>query len=261
MKKAKVIQLHSSAPRPPETESGSIGVVDDLLPGDVVRLAHNYNFSHIIQKSGLAFDREMNTAKIMTEQLGSFMTNPVGVILGTPQPGEPARQTFKLVNSASEKKTQSLELFEAYLGGVKAARRIRTQAMLVADELYTNATKIGQPHPRISPAAVKREGTVEFFAESDGQRLIIGCRDSFGQMSFRHVLDRLSQCFENGIARSIKQGESGAGIGSFLIFNTCVSYYCAVDTGRATVVCVALPLGVSDDELAGLPKNIHLVSA
>lgn len=260
-KKAKIIELSSWVGRPPEDEPGTIGVVEALQAGDVVRLAHSSKFSHVVQKTGLAFEREMATAQVMTEDLALFMKDPIRVILGAPQEGEAPRQTLHLVNNAWDKKAESLERFEAFLGTVKGARRIRDQAQLVADELYTNATKVGRRHAMIAPNIKQRGGTVEFFAESDGERLIIGCRDSYGELSFNQVLDRLTLCFENGIVNSIKQGENGAGIGSFLVFNTCVGYYCAVESGRATVVCVALPLGVSDDELAGLPKNIHLVSA
>jgi hypothetical protein len=258
MKKAKVIQLNRGEPAP-EGGKGTIGVVEAMHASDVVKLAHISNYSHIVQKDGLAFEHELATAQAMTENVVAFIRDPMSVIFASSGP-EP-RASLHLTNAVTEKKTVTLEKFEEFLKGIKGARRIREQAILVADELYTNAMKTGHPHEKMSVAQFAREGTVEFFAEHDGTRLVLGCRDSFGELGFSQVLTRITHCFDKGVVHSINQGEGGAGIGSFMVFNTCISYYCGVEKGRSTVVCVALPLGVSDSELANLPKNIHLVSA
>jgi hypothetical protein len=259
MKKAKVIDF-SRGEAPPADCKGTIGVVKAMRASDVVRLAHVSNFSHIVQRDGLAFENELKTAQSMTENVVQFLRDPLSVIFG-PQPSDKERDSMHVVSPVTEKKTRTLEQFEEFVKTIKGARRIREQALLVADELYTNAMKTGHPHDKMSSAQFAREGTVEFFAEHDGHRLVLGCRDSFGELGFSQVLTRISHCFDRGVVHSINNGEGGAGIGSFMVFNTCISYYCGVDKGRTTVVCVALPLGVSDDQLAALPKNIHLVSA
>jgi len=259
MKKAKVVDF-SRGEIPPPDGKGKIGVVEAMNPSDVVRLAHVSNFSHIVQKDGMAFENELKTAEAMTENVMQFLKDPLSVIFG-PQPDDQPRANMYVVNPVTEKKTSTLDKFEEFLKSIKGARRIREQAILVADELYTNAMKIGHPHEKMSTTQFAREGTVEFFAEHDGSRLVLGCRDSFGELGFSQVLTRITQCFDKGVVHSINNGDGGAGIGSFMVFNTCISYYCGVDKGRATVVCVALPLGVADTDLASLPKNIHLVAA
>ncbi len=258
MKKPKIVDFSRGEIAPPDGK-GTIGVVEAMRPSDVVRLAHVSNFSHIVQKDGLAFENELKTAQMMTENVVQFLADPLSVIFGR-ESGESSNSMF-VQNPVTEKKTRTLELFEAYIKGIKSARRIREQAILVADELYTNAMKIGHPHEKMSTTPLARTGTVEFFAEHDERRLVLGCRDSFGELGFSQVLTRISHCFDRGVVHSINQGEGGAGIGSFMVFNTCISYYCGVDKGKSTVVCVALPLGVTDEQLASLPKNIHLVSA
>ncbi len=260
MKKAKVVQL-TKGEAPSSAVKGTIGVVEAMQAIDVVRLAHLSNFSHIVQRDGLAFDHELAMAQDMAENIASFLKDPIRMILGGLGGEAEPRQSMYLINPVTVKKTETLEKFDAFLKTIKGARRIRDQAILVADELYTNAVKPGYPRDKVSPAQSAREGSVEFFAEHDGVRLVLGCRDSFGELGFSQVLTSITHCFEKGVVRSINQGEGGAGIGSFLVFNTCISYYCGVEKGRSTVVCVALPLGVSDAELANLPKNIHLVSA
>lgn len=260
MKKARVIELkRDEMPTAPESDKGAIGVGEGFQPKEVVHLANVVNYSHVVQKDGLEFENELKTAQNMTENLMAFIKDPLSVIFG-PQAAEP-RASLRLTSPVSAKKSETLEKFEEFLKGIKGARKIRDQAMLVADELYTNAIKTGVPHEKMSTAQFARAGTVDFFAEHDGVRLILGCRDSFGELGFSQVLTRIQHCFDKGVVHSINNGEGGAGIGSFMVFNTCISYYCGVEKGRNTVVCVALPLGVSGDELASLPKNIHLVSA
>ena len=132
---------------------------------------------------------------------------------------------------------------------------------MIADELYTNGAKLGFDPARLSKGAkLVRPGLVEFFARTDGLRLVLGVRDSYGTLRFEQVLSRISRCFEDGMAGSIKQGEGGAGIGSFMVFNACISYYAGVERGKRTVVCVSLPVGISRREGNALPKNIHLAS-
>jgi hypothetical protein len=100
---------------------------------------------------------------------------------------------------------------------------------------------------------------IELFAQADAKRLIIGCRDSFGEYDGRMVAERIKSCFDNGVANSIRHGTTGAGIGSYMIFDSCISYYGGSEKGVRTVVCVALPLGIGNRVRTTLPKNIHLL--
>ncbi|MEK7355834.1 MAG: hypothetical protein AAB250_05265, partial [Bdellovibrionota bacterium] len=160
-----------------------------------------------------------------------------------------------------ERKSNTIDQFDAYLKALSGVRPIRDEAMMIADELYTNGAKIGFDPSRLSKGAVLvRPGIVEFFARSDGMRLVLGVRDSYGLLKFEQVLSRIAKCFEEGMAGSIKQGEGGAGIGSFMVFNACISYYAGVERGKRSVVCVSLPVGIGRREGNAIPKNIHLAS-
>ena len=74
------------------------------------------------------------------------------------------------------------------------------------------------------------------------------------------VLERIRKCMELGVANAIRQGEGGAGIGSYMVFDACLSYYAGVTPGKESVVCVTMPLGLNRRTMAGLPKNIHLIA-
>lgn len=237
--------------------SGAIGVVESLEANQVIEAAKISQLSHIVQKTGLAYERELEVANTMSENLSQFMDQPLQTILGTHEAMYP---TCVVSNEATELKAKTLAEFEEFLKGLPGTRRIRESAMMMADELYTNATKAGGHHKLRSASQSQRDGTIEFFASADSTRLVLGCRDSYGDLAFGQVLNRIHNCFQNGIANSINNGEGGAGIGSFMVFNACISYYCGVEKGKRTVVCVALPLGTKTDA-DSLPKNIHLRAA
>lgn len=225
---------------------------------EVIRLMLEEKVSHIVQKDGPNFDAELKAAQTMRASPLSLLDNPLETICGPLNGNE---LVFNRQSSYDEKKSVTLTGFEEFLSTVKGVRGVRDQALMIADELYTNGAKNGWDPPRLSKDSKPvRPGTVEFFARACGDRLVFGCRDTYGQLGFDQVLLRIRRCFEEGIAQSISQGKGGAGIGSFMVFNACVSYYASVEKGKRTVVCVSLPLGLKQGDMGSIPKNIHLVS-
>jgi hypothetical protein len=229
-----------------------------MNPSDVIRFMLEEKVQHIVQKDGPNFDSELKAAETMCANQFALLDSPLETICG---PFRPDEQAFLKVSSFDDKKSVALEAFEQFLQTIKGARGIRDQAMMIADELFTNGAKNGWDPPRLSKDSKPvRPGRVEFFARACDNRIVFGCRDTYGQLGFDQVLLRIRRCFEEGIAQSISQGRGGAGIGSFMVFNSCISYYASVEKGKRTVVCVALPLGLKQGDTGSIPKNIHLVA-
>lgn len=259
MSKAKVLELPDLT-LAPERARNSIGVAASMPPEEVIRLVANTELRHLVQKNGLAFDSELALARIMIKRPRAFLDQPIGLILG-PSEDPDKLPGLSVVSTVDEKKGKTLQQFENYMMALKGSKTIREQALVIADELYTNGAKNAWPAgSRAFRSTPERPGIVEFFARSDGTRLVFGCKDSYGEMGLNSVVSRIHSCYNKGVAQSISQGEGGAGIGSFMVFNSCLSYYAGVEKGRRTVVCVALPLGMGLREASELPKNIHLVS-
>lgn len=258
MKKAQLIEFRAGELVSGDY-SGAIGIVEEIPANEVIKVIQDSHVAHVVQKNGMAYETELALANAMSGNLAEFLDDPLRLILGS---HEVAYPSLVVTSEASETKVKTLALFEDYLKSLRGARRIREPAIMMADELYTNAAKNGGYHTKLnSEPKEKRPGTVEFFASCDETRLVFGCRDSYGDLGFSTVLNRINECFENGIVQSINNGSGGAGIGSFMVFKACISYYCGVEKGKRTVVCVALPLGSSADELDSFPKNIHLRAA
>ena len=246
-----------------EEQQHTIGVAEGLAPEDMIRIVHGSDLCHVVQKDSLFFDHEVAAARRMIEDARAFLAYPAEAILNlsTSVLAESAEyKSLKLQIPATERKSSVLKQFEEFLSQLPGTHAIRDQAYTVADELFTNAAKNAWPNGDRTLQPLLLGGLVEFFAHADRERLIIGCRDTYGLLGFSTVLERIHLCYSKGVAESMHQGGSGAGIGSFMVFNSGISYYAGVDPGRCSVVCVVLPLGLSARKAAKLSKNIHLVS-
>lgn len=242
----------------PHEQHPHIGIGRGLSAQQVIESICGFSFKHIVQEDGLAFSDELRAACEMTKDPSAFIVNPLDVILGESAIPETA---LTILNSAKEKKQKVLSQFSDYLQNLKGTRAIVEQALMIADELYTNGAKNAWPKDKsLFEGEPVREGTLEFFAQASENRLIFGCRDSFGELNTSSVVDRIHKCMILGVAGAIRQGPGGAGIGSYMVFDACISYYAGVNPGKNSVVCVAMPLGLNRRAVAGLPKNIHLIA-
>ncbi len=234
-----------------------ISVTQTMAPFDVVQLAFEKKIRHLIQKDGLAFDQELLTAQLMRNQPHRFLRDPLSCIIGSDS-SQTNHGLFHCIYSVDEKKHRLLEEFTQFLSGIHGARAIRDEAVLIADELYTNCRKNS-----ISAAYLKsqafRPGAIEFITHLTADRLIIVCIDSYGTLDSRLVLEKIYGCYMNGVMNSINLGPGGAGIGSYMVYNSSVSFYLAVEPGRRTAVCCVLPLHLRLKHVANLSKNLHVL--
>jgi hypothetical protein len=244
--------------KPSTASSIAVASKEQIDPRDVIRLTHSMGFNHLVQKNGPEYDRELAVAEAMLNQRSSFFENPLQLILGAEI--KDMSRSFYAKALMSDKKANVLSPFEEFILNLKGTKSIRDEVRTVADELFTNGSKNAWIESgKRTVVEEMKPGTIEFFAAADESRLVFGCRDSYGKLDVSRVLSRIWSCFENGVAQSINNGTGGAGIGSYMVFTTCIGYYAGVDPGIRTVVCVSFPLGLSARELSNLPKNIHLI--
>jgi hypothetical protein len=242
----------------PAESSDAIGLANDLSAEQVIKLMTNSDLCHLVQKNSPRFEAECLSAEKMLRDPAAFFRFPIETVLG-PAPVDQVKR-LGLVFNAADRKGKLLAIFGQFVSELKGGRSVWDTALLVTDELYTNASKNAWPKEAglfQGPAAYP--GTIEFFAAAEGQNLIIGCRDSYGSLVVGDVMKRINTCFEKGVADSIRHGNGGAGIGSYMVFDACASYYAGAIPGQCTVVCVILPIGMSRKSAAILPKNVHLI--
>ncbi len=251
--------LSAGAPNE-RVEPDTIGIASSLEPQDVIHLVAECGMEHVVQRDGLAFEREVQLARMMVMEPAEFFSAPLDAIFGA-DAGTDHFIDFAVTCGPDEKKKHVLHQLEAYLKGLTGARSIREEAMMVADELYTNGAKNGAPIVGPVDASQVKPGWVRFIARADGMRLVLGCIDSYGALDAAVMVRRIQSCFKDGVAQSINQSQGGgAGIGSYMAFNAAMSMYVAVERGRRTIVLCALPLSKRLKETINLPKNFHVLT-
>ena len=144
-----------------------------------------------------------------------------------------------------------------------------TDILLCSDEVITNSiynapfvdqhNNFSGPTRDFSKVQIDPDKKARFFIGADPDRVIIGCRDQYGTLNPDKLIDRIKRCYESNPGEVMNFGQGGAGIGSFLIFDSCVSMYIAVDAGQSTTICCAFPLGLSATKRSLVPKNLHVV--
>lgn len=259
MSAARVIDLQVEAS--PLDGHEAIGLAAELPPRDVIRLVRESRFRHVVQSKGLCCEREIETSRLMLQSPEFFFDAPMHVIFGADSgQSKNSRRKLELSFGVTQSKREFLSEVGDFVASVRGTRSIWDQALMVADELFTNSAKNAWPKGRaLFEGDPERQGKIEFNAWADAERLVFTCRDSFGELDVNTVVSRIETCFDKGMADSIKHGTTGAGLGSFMIFDACMSYYAGASPGVCTVVGVAFPLGLGAKVRETLPKNVHLV--
>lgn len=249
-----------------------IKVSELLSPTHVIKEALDQNVNHLCQTSHPYFVEDLNVAALMLGQINIFRHDPVSAILNTTKAGSSLadnKNIFEFKFDRAEKKTEVLCGVEAALQEKSASSSVVSDVVVVADELFTNAV-YNAPFVDLEntlPGAPREDQNVKMhdgkfakiFMGADTSRLVIGCVDMYGTLNLMKLFSRIQRCYNSGVGESLNMGNGGAGIGSFMVYNTAASYFALVDQGVRTIICCVLPLKMSNKARLSLPKNLHYV--
>ncbi len=151
---------------------------------------------------------------------------------------------------------QTSDILDAY----KINRSLKEDCLQCADELITNSIFNAPFEERIDRSVVdlKVPGQVPvLFDVSIGEsELVLCCVDPFGSIEIPSFFKKILNCYKSGVGESINFGQGGAGIGSFMIFEQCLSLILGVVPGKRTAFYCRFPLKMSSKNRKSLPKNI-----
>jgi hypothetical protein len=146
-------------------------------------------------------------------------------------------------------KKDFLEQVEKFLS-TSQFRRVRDDVFLIADELFTNFAK----------SAGDLTSSMKFGIDANDDTVVVYCRDHFGTLNPKDMLDNMQRCFEKGIKNAIKKDEGGgAGIGSFLIYTLGVGLAITVDPGKGSLVLVWMPRNAHHEDRVDMNKSLIII--
>jgi hypothetical protein len=266
-------QLQVTAGTQERGDRNCIGVGEGLEPEHILRVATERSVSHLCQKNGHEFDKEMRTSNNLILAPDTYFAYPIASVF-TPDDLSAASEKALIASEqffdCSNQKRSVLESITTEMSKRGLAQTLIDDVVAVADEMFTNAVfnapfvdKVTHINPNVSRNTLEiqledgKRGRL--FLAHDESRLMIGCEDPYGSLSVEKYLNKVKATYAQGAAATMNFGPGGAGLGSYIIFNAGCSLYYGVRPGHATIICCVLPLGMSNRKRAQLPKHFHWI--
>lgn len=254
----------------PQDQPGDIVLVDRAPHVSVLSLCAENGVKHVVQKSNISSTNEIDFSSEMIQSPGGFFQFPLSCIFGQRNPDLQTELRIARIYTAVEQysdRNTIISNFRTLVQSLTSSPALLNDVLLVVDETLTNAIynapyTAGNKKSRTSQdddVRIDPRKKPVLFAGHDKERIVVGCRDSYGSLNINELVRRIKGCYENNISEMINYGEGGAGIGSFLMFNSCASMYIGVDSGYSTTICCSFPFNLSATKRSEMPKNIHLI--
>ncbi len=253
--------------------TNQVHVTEGLLPADVLQLIIDGASTHVCQRDGHSFDIEKQSSELLINSPDFFFKFPVASIFSPASVNEASEASFKALDVKFHNSSQKRNVIDQAVQALESKGLSRTlieDVSSVADEMFTNAVYNapfvdGKTHK--NPGVSRHDFEVSMGSGLQGRlilafdktRLMVACQDPFGSLSLPKYLIKIKATYEHGAAATMNFGPGGAGLGSYIIFNTGCSLYAGVMPGSATLLCCILPLGMSNRKRSQISKNLHLI--
>ncbi len=260
--------------RNPEAEASqnleeTILIYENAAPQEVLRYAVERNISQIVNETGPHHESELKSSMAMMEAPISFFDFPLATILcpeDVNAQSEKSMLQLEIPFFKSDDKESILDSIGDYMKSLAGSGTLESDVRLVADELFTNAIYNAgfQDTPggadRTHSVTLDEKQTCRLLVGAKDDRLVVVCEDLFGTLNILKLLTRIRNCYEEGAHKSITWDKPGAGIGSYLVFKSCMSVYYAVQENERTVVACVFPLRKGMRARSELGKGVHFVN-
>ena len=269
-------QLYAEAIHPELREHmnwSKILIANDLSPSKAIEKSFAQNHRHVCQENHPHFVQDLNTSMRMIQDENALAQFPLSTIFSPESVGEINEKKYLIFEQEfyeTKQKSQLLSRIEVELKQLGLTTSLITDMLTTADELFTNAiynapfVDLENTNPGAKrggePISIPVERAAKLFIGVDNSRLVIGCKDHFGSLNLLKLFKRIKSCYDTSVADNMNMTSGGgAGIGSFLVFNFCSSYYAAIKEGQYTVICCAVPIKMTGRARLKSPKNLHFV--
>lgn len=255
-------------PTAPGIETGKILLCRKIEPGELLKYLIEQGIEQVVQQVNPLFDTEVSSALIISRAPEQFFEFPLSTILTPHQVGVEAEKKANLAEipfHRSEQKHQVLDSIIATVKKISPRSTLAEDVRLVCDELFSNAlynapfVAAGKTVERTEKISIDPAKSGRFLVGADSERVAIVCEDQFGSLDLDALVHRIKRCLELGKGEKTINFDvvGGAGIGTFMIFETCVSLYAAVDQSKKTIFACLFPIHSAYRNQVHEAKNVH----
>lgn len=241
-------------------------VCHQLPPREVVRAAVELDATQVVQDTNPYYPAEVNSAIGMLDNPSAFFTLPLSTILTPDNVNDASEKNLMLAEVTFRKtadKDEVLSRIEDTITALARPQSLAYDVKLVADELFMNAlynAPVGADAPKVDRAVnieLPSGKTCRIALGKDDSRLVLVCEDYYGSLDISRYLDRLFKCYQDGVKNAMNWGLGGAGIGCYMVFESCMSIFLGVRPGEKTVVAAVFALGKGTRARQELSKSLH----
>jgi hypothetical protein len=253
----------------PTTNQDKVVLVNSLGAHDLIDMAIG-GCNHLVQKSQPETMRELRAALLIQKNPENFFEYPLAVTLSGRKPCDELERSLTLMEwhfSTLAEKEPIIEDVENLFDQTRLNKSLRDDVSMAANELACNVlfnapceqgintrdlrTTIGAAQNSLKIPAIMKIGAYRGF-------MALTCMDHYGSLLPERILAKLKSCVVLGPGESINFEDRGtAGIGCYMIFNACTSFFMAVKGGQCTQFCALFPLSASAKEREFKSKNLH----
>jgi hypothetical protein len=188
------------------------------------------------------------------DQVKNYAEEDPTVILGQRE------KKFRFEIWSAGQKQEILSQLKARFEGLGMNRALVEDILSCSDELITNAVfnapfaqKIDRKTSDLEIPGGKPVIVELSVGETD---VMVTCADPYGSLNIEAFFKKMLACYRQGLGASINYGEGGAGIGSFMIFDPCLSLIVGMSPGKRTTFHCRFPIKMSSKTRRSLPKNL-----
>jgi hypothetical protein len=253
-----------------EASSNAIICTPPVNNAQALELIAKMKARHLVQATS-DVERSLNRAALMIAEPECFLTNPISSILD-PLAASASREqelaTLEIEFRTLDETEPIRRWIDQFLFKIKCPESLIPDIQMISKELVRNAV-LNSPHqldpeqssPGINISEIKPSITgavpARLVLGMEAQNLVIACIDPFGTLEPNKVFARLLRCQNDGVASNIRWAGSGAGIGNYIVFQGCRSYFLGVEHLWKTVVAAEISLLKSALKREQLAKCIH----
>ncbi len=219
--------------------------------------------AHVIPDDTPYSEVELASSLLMLETPQSFFDNSLHGILLPGAPIATALDKFSVSFNDSRQKREVISGVLKFASGYRLPQSSIENIQLAVDELFTNAlynapfVRSGCRVDRSRDVSLEHGFGATMTIGVSGDRMALVCEDPYGSLQIPLLLKRMCSCYEVGAGEMINWGRGGAGIGSYLIMENCISLYYAVKESRKTVVAGVFAFGKGPLRRSKAPKCLH----
>ncbi|PIU01221.1 MAG: hypothetical protein COT74_01570 [Bdellovibrionales bacterium CG10_big_fil_rev_8_21_14_0_10_45_34] len=248
----------------------SLQIIPNATAAELVNAVFQGAALHAVADNHEDKENEVATATLLDTNPLDFLRKCPRILLDPKQIMSEAIELEEYWIQSTKQKVRLVKKVREFVESIPKASSVVDSALMVADELITNALfnapvdedkhHVYNDLDRTHQVNLAEKDMARLYLATNGSRLVVGCRDPFGSLRPQALVQHIKKTFDEGISSAMNMGGGGAHIGLRMVLDVSMSLYIVVDPWNTTNVFAVLPIGRRYRQMDDVPKALHVVN-